>query len=150
MKEYPNIQKALKLEMLCSDKENGIYLNEELASSLEERLDMANANEQSVAELSAKLQQTEQDIASNVEMAVKSANEELERTKTEYENTIAQLNAKLQETESLLKEKEEELNSMAATTAIPSTPAKPQHSSPKNNNWEDMSLAQKKSFFQNM
>lgn len=115
-KNYKTIATFLGFESVASDKENGLYLQEELADKIEARL-------AEVAEMEATLQAKEQELAdlnaklANIEAEHASAIAEKEAALTAKAEECATLGDRISELEAALAAKEAELSEKDATIA---------------------------------
>lgn len=88
-KNYPFIQSASGVHALVADESNGLYLVEEMADTLEERLAKADRSEST---LTAKLTENKQ-LNETIELLKKENTETLEKVNAEHAAAVEALNA---------------------------------------------------------
>lgn len=170
-KNYKTIAAFLGFESVASDKENGLYLQEELADKIEARLaEAANieaalqAKEQELADLNAKLatiEETHQAAIAEKDAAIAAKEEEatalgnsiaeLKATLTTKEDeatakdaTIATLNATVAEQATAIEAKDAEIKALAEAAPEPQVPAATaEPATQTKKDWSEMTLDEK-------
>lgn len=139
MKEYPKIQSAIGVEALVSDRQNGIYLTEELSDILESRLaeygqgeETLNAKLQEIALLNGKIEQMKKDHAQAIEQLNTSHAAEIKSLESSHKTETESLTAQLDEAKENLTSKEAEIAELSAAAQQPPAPETP----PKGNRLE--------------
>lgn len=139
MKEYPKIQSALGVEALVSDRQNGLYLNEELAGTLESHLSGAeqteenlNAKMQEISLLNSKIEQMKKEHTETLERMKSEHDEETERLNASHREETSRLSAELEAARASLAAKEAEIAELSRSAGQPPAP----HTPPKGNSLE--------------
>lgn len=176
MKEFKNIKSVLKLETLCADKENGLYLVEEMADTLEnhcaEMAAITLKNEVLTEEVNAlklRAQIAEDALQAKVEELNQQHNEAIAELNAKHDEAIAELNAKnetamseaeelhravveklnaeLNDAKEVVAAKDREIDELASAAPEPQTPAKPSGTESQTKKWDEMTLEEKRETF---
>lgn len=149
-KEFKSIEQALNLKTLCSDKDNGIYLNEELADAMENFCSsvegITKAKEDLEQQISSLVQEHETALDA-LEQKHKQTDAVLQEEKAELNKKIASLQHDLEQANATISEKEKELDELAKLAPQSPAPQKPTSTATSEKRWEDLSLAEKKAAF---
>lgn len=132
MKEYPKIQSALGVEALVSDRQNGLYLNEELAGTLESHLAGAeqteenlNAKMQEISLLNSRIEQMKKEHAEALEKIQSEHKEETERLNAFHKEETDRLSAELEAARTDLAAKDEEIAELSRSAGQAPAPQNP-------------------------
>ena len=135
-KNYPFIQSAAGVHALVADESNGIYLVEDMADTLEDRLAKADRNESTLAakltenkQLNETIEQLKKEHAEATEKASADHASELESLKADHEKALNDKEAELKAANERIASLEAELKELSERTSHQPAPQNP----PKDN-----------------